>query len=335
MGSKRKLAPKIVDFILKQNPECEYVYDLFGGGGAISFEFLQREQIKDVYYNELNTGVVELLRKIQKDGVTYDFFQFIDRETFQNHKNDADWFGGLCKVVWSFGNNQKDYLFGKDIAEYKKNFHLVVANGDNRLKEMVEYCHRYVLDKYGIDHYPKLTMPTKKDYQERRLEIRKQLTIYEKECKEKRNTIKSIRQLQQLQQLERLEQLQQLERLERLQRLQRLERLERLHILNLSYDDVKIETPVDKTVVYLDPPYIGEASYQEKIDYEDFYRWVKSSPYKIYISSYESSFYEVASFDHRTTFRMNAGDSNKKTKERLFCNVDEEVKKPVGDNFLF
>ena len=37
MGSKRKIAPKIVDFILDQNPDCKYIYDLFGGGGAVSF----------------------------------------------------------------------------------------------------------------------------------------------------------------------------------------------------------------------------------------------------------------------------------------------------------
>ena len=66
MGSKRRLAQKIVDYILLHNPETKYVYDVFGGGGAISFEFLQRKQIKKVYYNELNTGVCELLRKIQR-----------------------------------------------------------------------------------------------------------------------------------------------------------------------------------------------------------------------------------------------------------------------------
>jgi site-specific DNA-adenine methylase len=45
MGSKRKLSKKIVNFILEKNPDCKYVFDLFGGGGAISFEFLKYEQI--------------------------------------------------------------------------------------------------------------------------------------------------------------------------------------------------------------------------------------------------------------------------------------------------
>jgi len=48
MGGKRQIAPKIVDYILAKNPNVKYVYDLFGGGGAMSFEFLQRKQIKKV-----------------------------------------------------------------------------------------------------------------------------------------------------------------------------------------------------------------------------------------------------------------------------------------------
>jgi len=70
MGSKRKLAKKIVDSILEDNPKCKYFFDLFGGGGAISFEVIQRPQIKQVVYNELNTGVVELLKHIRDNGIT-------------------------------------------------------------------------------------------------------------------------------------------------------------------------------------------------------------------------------------------------------------------------
>ena len=78
-GSKRKNSKKIVDFILSDFPECEYVYDLFGGGGAISFEFLQRPQIKKVYYNEINTGIVELLKDIKDNGVSEKYYKWIDR----------------------------------------------------------------------------------------------------------------------------------------------------------------------------------------------------------------------------------------------------------------
>ena len=79
MGSKRKLAKPIIDYILANNPNTKYIYDLFGGGGAISFEALKRKKIQKVHYN------------------------------------DNDWFGGLVATCWSFANNKhKGYLFSED-----------------------------------------------------------------------------------------------------------------------------------------------------------------------------------------------------------------------------
>ena len=141
MGSKRRLSKKIVDEILNANPNTKYIYDLFGGGGAISFEAIQRNQIKKVFYNELNTGVSELLKKIQKDGVTEEFFKWISREEFLENKDKDCWYGGLCKVCWRFGNNQKNYLFGKDIEPIKKIAHQAIIGKDtkalNELSEML------------------------------------------------------------------------------------------------------------------------------------------------------------------------------------------------------
>ncbi len=99
--------------MLELEPKTKYVYDLFGGGRAISFEFLQRPQIEKVFYNELNTGVVELLKDIRVNGITDKYYKWVDRGTFQKHKGDNNWFGGFLKTCWSFGNNQRDYLFGK------------------------------------------------------------------------------------------------------------------------------------------------------------------------------------------------------------------------------
>ena len=66
MGSKRKLAKPIIDYILRHNPNTKYFWDVFGGGGAMSFEAIQRKQIKQVFYNDFNAGITELLKKPQK-----------------------------------------------------------------------------------------------------------------------------------------------------------------------------------------------------------------------------------------------------------------------------
>ena len=63
MGSKRRLAPKIIREIKTRTPNATTFYDLFGGGGAMSFMALQCYD--NVIYNELDSGVVAVLRDLQ------------------------------------------------------------------------------------------------------------------------------------------------------------------------------------------------------------------------------------------------------------------------------
>ncbi len=264
MGSKRKLAPTIINVIMNNHPKTKYLWDLFGGGGAVSFQALQHPQIEKVFYNELNTGVVSLLRKIQQDGVTPDFFEWIDRETFHELVNGNDWRAGLAKTCWSFGNNQHSYLFGKDIELIKKEAH-------------------DFLFAHGYDGTPE-------------------------------TRIRLIKQFKQDKNLQGRFELQQLERLERLERLQQLQQL---HISNLSYEDVKITTPPEETVIYLDPPYKNTEKYQCEIDYTALYNYFHNSPYTIYLSSYEFDGAVVAKMNHRCTL---SPKSNNAVTEKLYCN---------------
>lgn len=64
-GNKRKIAKPLVDFILSDNPNVKYVYDLFGGGASMSLEFLSRGL--NVVYNEKATAICELLKYLQKN----------------------------------------------------------------------------------------------------------------------------------------------------------------------------------------------------------------------------------------------------------------------------
>jgi len=269
MGSKRKLSLPIMRYIMENNPECKYFWDLFGGGGAMSFYALQVPQIKQVFYNELNTGVVELLRKIQTDGVTDEFYQWIDRDTFNKHKTDSDWFGGLCKVVWSFGNNQTCYLFGKEVEPIKKLAHeYLFANGyDKTAKTRIKLVKQFKADKNIIGRF-------------------------------------------------------ELQQLEQLQRLQRLQQLERLQISNLSYADVQITTPINETVIYLDPPYKNTTQYECKLNHDELLEYIQNSPYKIYLSSYQfDGMHEVMAIKHRSIL---CAIANNKVKEKLFCNRIED-----------
>jgi site-specific DNA-adenine methylase len=287
MGSKREIAEDIVDYMIQNNPNANYFYDLFGGGGAISFELLQRN--KTVYYNELNTGVVRLLEKIKDEGITPEFYNWIDKETFNKHKNDDTWFGGLLKTCWSFGNNQKDYLFSTHIEPDKRLLHEIIVNrcnvSRNTFKELTGL---YIEDNYLI----------KESIQERRLEVMK--------------LVKSVIGRFDMEHLERVP------HLERLQRLENIQRLKGLNISNKSYLDVEINTPVDETIIYLDPPYFNTRKYQEDICHKELMEYIKQSPYKIYVSSYEFDLPEVWSKHKRCT--LSATANSNKVVEKLFCN---------------
>ena len=289
MGSKRKLAPAIIDHIIEHNPNAKYFFDLFGGGGAVSIEALKRKQFKRVVYNELNTAICELLKKIQKDGVTDEFFQWIDRKTFFKLKDGNDWRAGLVQTCWSFGNSQKSYLYGKNIEEIKQQAHFfLMANGYDRTKNTRQRL---------INEFKK------------------------NEKIKKRFDLEHLERLQHLQQLERL---QCIEHLDRLERLQRIEPLERLEIFNQSYNEIEINTPVNETVIYCDPPYYGTAKYKEKsFCHDEFYGWVSESPYKIYVSEYQSPLFEVNRWGHRST--LSPTNNSKYTNEILFCNRDDDL----------
>ena len=292
MGSKRKIAKPLIDYMLNSNPNAKYFYDLFGGGGAMSFEALQRKRFKKVYYNEFNAGIVNLLLKIRNDGITNEFYKWITREEFFKYKDSDCWLGGLAKTCWSFGNKQDTYLFGADIEDKKRIVHEIVVNkSESHIKEFYDLTGIEIDNKYLNQN----------DIQKRRISISAVI----------KKTVGRF-------------DLQQLERLQQLLNIQSLKNIQSLEISNLSYEQVKIETPINETIIYCDPPYKGTGKYQKDIDHDKFLEFVKNSHYKIYISSYDFNLPCVFELSHRSS--LSATNNGKKVVEKLFCNQEEKTK---------
>jgi len=132
MGSKRKLSSDILRFIMLRHGKITDFYDLFGGGGSVSFTAIKDYRF-NVHYNELNSHIFELVKYL-KSNKTLDskFYQWVNRDQFfdQISKVDADWYSGFVMSCWSFGNSQTCYLYGKDIEEKKRLAHEFVVHGD-------------------------------------------------------------------------------------------------------------------------------------------------------------------------------------------------------------
>ena len=280
MGSKRKLAPDILNAIISRHNNVTDFYDLFGGGGSISFNAIDNYNF-NVHYNELNPHIYCLVEYLKNNKILEPkFFEWVTREEFfkQCNRTDADWYSGFVMSCWSFGNKQSSYIYGADIEDIKRNAHKFLVNKD--LDAMV---------KIGVD-IPELLEIN--DIQKRRI-------IFCDYIKKNKNEPFFV------------------EHLARFVQLERIQNLQNLHITNKSYEQVVITGA--NPIIYCDIPYKGTGEYKEGgFDHERFYEWVLECPYPVYISEYSAPFEMIEMFSHRSS--LSATNNKKKTIESIFWN---------------
>ena len=131
VGSKKKIAKKIVQLIIQNFGDDKKVYDIFGGGGAITAECIINGL--DVHYNDLDKTVVDMFTMVLNSDREWLKGLIIDREQFfyirdKENKTTED---ELKLLVNSFGSNRKGYLYGRDHSDIKHKLALsVIANHD-------------------------------------------------------------------------------------------------------------------------------------------------------------------------------------------------------------
>jgi site-specific DNA-adenine methylase len=285
MGSKRRSAGKIFSTIRNLEPEGNVLVDLFCGGLAISEYFIKNGWT--VIANDKNKYVVELIREAVNGRFNDEVFtpEFITKDMFKdvitNTQKYDDWYVGYVQCVWSFGNSQRDYLFGKDVEPIKRAGHELVINKD-----------RGLIDKLGLE-IPERYMQgiLKQDnWHKRRIAL----------AKVSHAMSTRVLELRQLQQLERLEQPQ------------------RLELYSKDYREILIP---EGAVIYCDPPYQGTAEYKESdFNHTEFWDWVRktSKIHPVYISEYNApeDFEVVLRFKQNST--LSGGNNKGQPSECLF-----------------
>ena len=293
MGSKRKLAIDILQFITRRHPDLTDFYDLFGGGGSVSFTAIANcGDNMTVHYNELNSHIYHLVEylKTHKE-LEPKFFEWVTREEFfkQCSRTDADWYSGFVMSCWSFGNKQSSYIYGADIEEIKRLGHEVVVN-----------CCAESMAKLNIE------IPNLFDIKG----IQKRRTVF---CDYIEKLTKSRFDMQNLESLVFIESL---------ARLQNLQNLQNLQITNKSYENVIITG--NNPVIYCDIPYKGTGEYKERgFNHDAFYDWAAACTYPVYISEYDAPFQQVYAFTHRSS--LSATNNKKKIIEKIFWNGKGEI----------
>ena len=256
-GSKSRFAADIVEHL----PSGTALYDLFAGGCAVTHAAMIAERWDRYVVNDIQGDMPELFVNAIS-GKYRDESRWISREDFLALK-DTDAYVRCC---WSFGNDTKTYMYGREIEPYKRALHYAVVFDDfEPLGELCpEVCGacRWVLS--DID-----------DRSKRRVAIGRAITSWlkahgtgemimnnplYKSCHFKGG------------------------RKEDLARVERLQRLESLERYVADYRDISI--PQGATV-YCDPPYKSANGYcTGAFDHEAFYEWARNADFPIYISEY-------------------------------------------------
>ena len=254
VGSKKRISKKIVEIIKQNFGTDKTVYDVFGGGGAITCECLLNNL--NVVYNDVDPIICAMFKRVLSEDREWlktlivsrnDFFRILNKpkKSIDDH---------IKLLVNSFGNNSKNYLFGKKIGHTKYKLAVDIIKKENTFKG-----------------YKKTR--TYKDFVKNNQEA-----LGFKNKQEKGNVLQQLQRLQQLQML---------------QQLQRVQKVQKVQPLQINTKDYHYFSSVKNAILYLDPPYENtEASiYNFQIDYTEFYDWayMMSKNNIVLLSSYDVS----------------------------------------------
>ena len=279
-GSKKKISKKIVEIIKQNFGTDKPIYDIFGGGGAITAECILNGL--EVHYNDLDKDITNAFERVISQDREWiktlivshtEFFEI----KYKENKTTDDF---LKLLVNSFGNDKKSYLYSKEISDLKYNI----------AKEIIE--NHDVFNGY------------------KQTETYKKATYNAKQENDKR--------LQQLERLGQLEQLQQLQQLERLQQLQKLNKIKSTNKSYHDFNEVSgailyLDPPYEGSS---QKGYTNSFDSQEFYDWA--FEIAKTNI--VIISSYSISderFEAVYSFD-KARSTLQGGENIKAKNEKLF-----------------
>jgi site-specific DNA-adenine methylase len=282
MGSKSRIADKIINFL----PCGNTFVDLFAGGCAVTHAALLSNKWHNFICNDITDSVRLFVEAIH--GKYANENRWISREDFFKLK-DTDAYVRLC---FSFGNNQRDYLYSKILEPYKRAFHYAVCFSD------YEPMKAFGMDWSELDNV--------KGRHERRLYVKQVLLPKYAEL----GVVKKCGSHYAFLGYSNGDCLQNVEAAESLERLQSLER---------DYRAVSIPSGA---IIYADIPYKNTGGYGNTkyggFDHEAFYRWAREINQCVFISEYQmpADFVCVAEFPISST--LAAQSNNTRRIERIF-----------------
>jgi len=279
MGSKEKIL-SMIDYIFQREYKKKTFIDLFTGGFSVSSYALQRTKF-NVVSNDLNHYVTGLYIDILNGSENLNIvkYDWISREHFEAVRDNPtkfdSWYVGYVLNVWSFGCNQKDYLYAKDLENDKKALHQAIVFDDFRFIKQ-----NSLFD--GLDIPKSITELDFKEYPLKRIAFMEKVKHF---IKENRNQ-PTYDQLRRLEQMENISQMLHLKSIAN-----NCDFKQRLTLHNVDWQELYLSLPknvLENSFIYCDPPYENTKQYLfgSDFDYKTFWKWFRECPYSVYVSSY-------------------------------------------------
>jgi site-specific DNA-adenine methylase len=310
MGSKEKIL-HLIGYVLDRHFKAKYFIDLFAGGFSVSSYAIQKTKM-NIIANDLNPYVIALYNEILEGsyGLEEYKYEWISREKFEDvrdHSNKyPDWYVGYVLNVWSFGCNQKDYLYAKDMEKNKKAMHDAIVFSD--VDELYSALKGFIIPQNILEL----------DYKRHKKKRTAVLEYIKRHVGENEEDQRYLH----------LEHLVQTEHLSAIKNLIPLKKNISLH--NKDYKELYNTLPesiLSNAVIYCDPPYEDTKQYQvgKTFNYEEFWNWFRTCPYPVYVSSYKApENIEPINFAYKQQLLDNghSGDNKPKkiVKENLYWN---------------
>ena len=117
-GTKNRIAKDIIDIL----PPGNRLVDLFAGGCSVTHCAMLSGKYKEFLANDIDVRIPQTF----KDAIGGKYAnerRWISRDDFFKLK-ESDMYARLC---FSFGNNQKDYMYSTNIEPYKKACHYAIV----------------------------------------------------------------------------------------------------------------------------------------------------------------------------------------------------------------
>lgn len=290
-GSKSQIIDRLIEAIPYKG--VDNFYDLFAGGCAVTHKMLLEGRYRHYYANDMDGRALRLFRD-GMDGKYALETRWVSRGDFFKLK-DTDPYISCC---WSFGNNQRDYLYSKDIEPYKKACHYAIIYGDFGL----------LSDLYpSVSEVCKEALRKVEGLHERRIKFRSAIRECLKSCSNG-----SFASLSTSCDAERLES---------------LERLQSFQSYEVDYREVGIQS---NSVIYADIPYLSTDGYSKQssvaqpFNHGEFYDWCCKQKELVLISEYympADRFTEVWNVKHKQS--LCGATKTSSVVERLFVPTNQ------------